>query len=182
MKDSFDQGLSFLVRHHPSNEIVATITAKDLYLTVKKNPYDASGPSSGSPIVDLSDELIDKFVHQDFDRELKENMVLLIVSGATRFQHSNKGLGMRLRAFVCDYARDKKGYQYAFVRTSNPATSHIYLNKMGGKETRRVDPTTWQWKKKDGSYPAKSYEGEPIISILVELGSNEKKIDVDVSK
>ncbi|CAF5126326.1 unnamed protein product, partial [Rotaria sp. Silwood1] len=134
MIDVFDEKLSFFIRHRPTNEIIAAIIASDLFLYCEKHPYDASSPASHNPIKDLIEEMLHQFVHRDFDQELKPNMVLFIMAGATRSEYVGKGFGAQLRTDICNYARDTKGFQYAFVQTSNPATRHIYIKKMNGKE------------------------------------------------
>jgi hypothetical protein len=134
--------LSFLARHRPSGEIIAAIFASDLYQTRLTNPYNASDPPASTPIADLLDELDESFVRQDFGQELKVNMVLHIIIGARRATHSGKGVASRLRAAMCHHARDTKGFQYALVQVSNPATRYIYTTKMSGKQLTSIDPTT----------------------------------------
>ncbi|CAF4089613.1 unnamed protein product [Rotaria sp. Silwood1] len=104
-------------------------------------------------------------------------MVLQITTGATRAAHCGKGVASRLRASICDHARDAKGFQYALVQVSNPATRHIYTKKLGGKELTVIDPRTWLWKKKDDglSRPYKDYEGGSVPNILLKLAPAEKK-------
>ncbi|CAF1048866.1 unnamed protein product [Rotaria sordida] len=171
MIDVLDEKLSFLVRYRPTNEIIAATIANDLYLVCEKYPYDPFSPASIDPMVDLFEEIRDRFVHHDFDQKLQANMVLCISAGATRSQHSGKSLGIQLRTRICDHARNTKGFQYAFIKTNNPATRHIYVKKMNGKEMSILDPATWVWKKKgDGlSCPVKDYKGEPIVNVLVKL-------------
>jgi hypothetical protein len=172
MMDVMDEKLSFFVRHRPTNEIVAAIVGSDLLLLCEKHPYDASDPTPTSPVSDLYDEMRDEFVHHDFNEKLKLNMILRLSTGVTKFEHSGKGLAAQLRTHVCDYARNTKGFQYVFIQTSNPATRHIYINKMNAKELTIIHPENWIWKKKgDGllSRPLKDYRGEPIVNILVEL-------------
>ena len=171
MMDVMNEKLSFFVRHRPTNEIVAAIVASDLFLLCEKHPYDASDPSSTNPVTDLYDEMRDQFLHHDFNQKLKLNMVFRIAAGATKFEHLGKGLAAHLRVHLCNYARDAKGFQYVFIQTSNPATRHIYIDKMNGKELTVIHPGNWIWKKKgDGlSRPLKDYRGEPIVNILVEL-------------
>jgi hypothetical protein len=171
MIDVLDEKLSFLVRHRPTNEIVAAIIASDLFLLCEKYPYDASSPASNNPMVDLFDDMRDRFVHHDLNQKLKLNMVLCISAGATQSKHSGKGVAAQLRARVCDYARNTKGFEYAFIQTVHPATRHIYVNKMNGKEMTILHPATWLWKKKDDglSRPIKDYKGEPIVNILLKL-------------
>jgi hypothetical protein len=171
MTDVLDQKLSFFVRHCPTNEIVAATIANDLFLVCEKHPYDASAPASSAPLADLFQEMCDSFIHGDFGQELKPNMVLCISAGATRAEYSGKGVAGQLRAHVCNHTRDTRGFQYAFIQTAHPATRHIYVSKMGGKEMTTVDPATWLWKKKgDGlSCPLKGYKGEPTINTLVKL-------------
>ncbi|CAF1379673.1 unnamed protein product [Rotaria sordida] len=126
MIDVLDQKLSFLIQHRPTNDIVAVITDTDLYLHCKKHPYDVFSPPS-DPVQDLYAEMLNKFVYYDFDKELKPNMVLKISAGATRSDHTGKGLAVKLRANLCNYARDTQGLQYAFVQTDHSATRHIYV-------------------------------------------------------
>ena len=162
--------LSFLARYRPTGEIVATICACDLYLAHHRHPFDPSSPPSTITFFDLLDELDDRFIRHDFGQELKPNMVLQIVMGATREAHAGKGVGARLRAVLCEHARTKRGFKYAVAQTTHQATRHIYLNKMGGKQLSSIDPTTWVWKKKgDGLCPYKDYTGGSIPNILIEL-------------
>lgn len=170
MKDVLNERLSILARHRQSGEIIATICACDLYLIQKKHPYDSSSDPSSIIFFDLLDDLDQMFIYQDFKQELKPNMVLQIVMGATRVEHSSKGVGTQLRTFMCNYARDNRGFQYALAQTTNPATRHIYINKMNGKELSMIDPTTWIWKKKgDEICPYKDYKGGSIPNILINL-------------
>jgi GNAT superfamily N-acetyltransferase len=171
MIDVLDEKLSFLVRHRPTNEIVAAIIASDLFLLREKHPYDASSPASNDPMADLFGEMRDQFVHHDLNQKLKPNMVLCISACATQSKHSGKGVAAQLAARVCDYARDITGFQYAFVQTTHPRTRYIYVKKMNGKEMTILDPATWLWKKKDDglSRPIKDYKGEPIVNILLKL-------------
>ncbi|CAF4276128.1 unnamed protein product [Rotaria sp. Silwood2] len=175
MVDGFNQKLSFFIRHRPTNEIVATIMSSDLYSYCEQHPHDALSPPSQNPTEDLFSELIHEFVHHEFKQELKPNMVLFIIDGVTHSKYTGKNLATKLRIHLCNYARDIKGFQYAFVQTTHPATRHIYVKKMNGKEMRVVDLATWQWKKKgDGSsYPFKHYHNEPVVNILVDF--NERK-------
>ncbi|CAF1400814.1 unnamed protein product [Rotaria sp. Silwood1] len=175
MINVLDEKLSFLIRHPPTNEIVAVIIACDLFLECKNHPYDVSTPAYHSPLTDLFDEMLDHFVHHDFDQQLKPNMILFISVVVTKFKHSSKSLATQLSTHICDYARNTKGFQYAFVQTSNSATRHIYVKEMNGKEMTIIDPATWLWKKKDDGFsrPCKDYEGEPIVNILIKL--NQRK-------
>lgn len=171
MKEALDQKLSFLVRHRPTNEIVAGMIGKDLFLSCEKHPYDASGPASDNPLTDLFDEMCDQFVQHDLGEKLEPNLVLLIGSGATHSQHAGKGIAARLRTHLCNYARDTKGFKYVFVQTAHPATRHIYVKKLNGKEMTILNPASWLWKKKgDGlSRPLEQYKGEPVVNMLVPL-------------
>ncbi|CAF3211138.1 unnamed protein product [Rotaria sp. Silwood2] len=173
--DGFHQKLSFFIRHRPTNEIVAAIMASDLYSYFEKHSHDALSPSSQDPTADLFSELMQEFVHDEFKQELKTNMVLYIVAGVTHSKYTGKNLATKLRIHLCNYARDIKGFQYAFIQTMNPATRHIYVKKMNGKEMKIVDLATWQWKKKgdDSSYPFKHYHNEPAVNILIDF--NERK-------
>lgn len=176
MCDVLDERLSFLARHRTSGEIVATICAGDLYLAQEKHPYDPLSSPSKIPFFDLLEDMDQIFIQQDFGRELKPNMVLQIIMGASRATHSNKGIGTQLRTFMCDYARDIRGFQYALAQTTHQATRHIYVNKMGGKELTIIDPTKWIWKKKgENVRPYENYTGGPLPNILIELTSKEKK-------
>ncbi|UJR23950.1 hypothetical protein I4U23_026918 [Adineta vaga] len=78
---------------------------------------------------------------------------------------------MKLSTHLCNYARDQRGFQYAFVQTTHPATRNIFVKKMNGEEKTIVDPATWIWKKKDDglSCPFKDYVGEPTVNVLIKL-------------
>ncbi|CAF2678903.1 unnamed protein product [Rotaria sp. Silwood2] len=171
MAEALDQRLSLLTRHRSSGEIIAAIITMDLFVIRKKYPYDASSSPAVMPIEDLSDEMDEIFIRQDFGKELISNMVLYILMGATRVQHSSKGVASRLRVVMCDHARNTQGFQYAIIQSTNQLTRHIYVDKMGGKELRIVDPRTWIWKKNDDglSCPYKDYKGESISIILIKL-------------
>ena len=168
-----DERLSFLARHCLSSEIIGAIVASDLYVMREKHPFNYSDPPAFTPVVDLIDEMNHLFLCQDFDQKLKANMVLCIGTGATRAQHSRKGVGGQLRAMVCEHARKTKGFQYAVVQTAHPGTHHIYLKKLGGKEMTINDLTKWIWKKKgNGSCPYINFKGEPMPNIMVKLTSD----------
>lgn len=171
MTDVLKQKLSFLVRYRPTNEIVAAIIASDLFLSYEKEKNDTSRPTSIGPGADLFHEMRDQFIHHDFNQELKPNMVLLISAGVTKSEHSGKGVAGQLRTHLCNYARDLKGFEYAYIQAAHPATRHIYIKKMNGKEMTIVHPATWLWKNRgDGtSRPHKDYKGGPIVNILVGL-------------
>jgi hypothetical protein len=171
MMEVLHEKLSFFVRHRPTNEIIAAIIASDLFIICEKHQYDASGPAADDPVDDLYDEMRDQFIYYDFGQKIKPNMVLYITAGATLTKHTGKGVASLLRNHLCNHARDVKGFQYAFIQTSNAATRHIYVNKMNGKELRTVDPATWLWEKKDDglSHPLKDYKGEQFVNILVKL-------------
>jgi hypothetical protein len=172
MIDVLNERLSFLARHRHSGRIVATICACDLYLAQQKHPYDSSSAPSTIPFFDLLDEMDQIFLHQDFGQQLKPNMFLQIIMGATLAEHSNKGVATQLRSIMCKHARDIRGFQYALAQTTNQATRHIYMDKMGGKQLTVVDPTTWIWKKKgDEICPYKDYKGGAIPNILIRLTS-----------
>ncbi|CAF4339222.1 unnamed protein product, partial [Rotaria sp. Silwood2] len=163
MINVLDEKLSFLMRHRPTNEIAAVVIANDLFLECKNHPYDISSPASSIPNIDLFSEMLAQFVNHDYDQELKPNIILSVSVVVTKSKHSGKSLAAHLSAHTCNYARYTKGFQYALVQTSNPATRNIYVKKMNGKEIMIVDPATWLWKKKDDglSRPFKDYKGEP---------------------
>ncbi|CAF1413951.1 unnamed protein product [Rotaria magnacalcarata] len=152
-----------------------TTMASDLYSYCEQYSHDEPSPSSQDPTAALFSELIHESVHDEFKQELKTNMVLYIVAGATHSKHTGKNLATKLRIHLCNYARDIKGFQYAFIQTMSPATRHIYVKKMNGKEMKIVDLATWQWKKKDdgSSYSFKNYHNEPAVNILIDF--NERK-------
>jgi hypothetical protein len=172
MKDMFMEHLSFLARLRSTGEIIGATIAGDLYLGhQKKHSCDTENLENKIPVNDLLDEMDNSFISRDFGQELKPNMVLHITVGAVRAQHSNKGVASQIRKLMSDNARNKRGFQYLLVQTTNPATRHIYLNKMNGKEVTIVDPTTWIWKKKGDEllYPYKDYKGGLIPNILIKL-------------
>ncbi|CAF3429737.1 unnamed protein product [Rotaria sp. Silwood1] len=170
VKNLLDQRLSFLARHRPSGEIVGAILADDFY--EKHKNYSPDSPPAPYPIRDFANELNNQFIHNDFNQELKPHLVAYIWLGATRAQHTGKGVGSRLRTMVCNQARIQ-GFQYVLVQVSSPATRHIYTKKLGGKELSVIDPRMWIWKKKgDGSCPFKDCPGDPIPNILIRLTSD----------
>ena len=176
MSEVLEERLSFLARHRPSGEIVATICAGDLYRAQQRHPFDPSSSPSKIPFFDLLEDMDQIFIQRDFGQELKPNMVLQIIMGASRAEHSSKGVGTQLRTFMCNYARDSRGFRYALAQTTHQATRHIYVNKMGGKELTIIDPTKWIWKKKgENVRPYENYTGGLLPNILIDLRSNEKK-------
>ena len=176
MQDMLEEGLSFLARHRSSGEIVGAIIAGDLYTHHQKHTYDPSSAPQVIPVSDLLDEMDHVFITRDFQQELKANLVLQITVGAVRRQHSGKSIAYQMSVAMCDYARNRHGFQYALVQVTNPATRHIYVDKMNGIEVTIVDPTSWVWKKKhEGSlYPYKGYQGGSIPNILIKLNAEDK--------
>lgn len=169
MQQAWPEGLSFLARQRSTGQIVAATTAGDLYLQ-HQNQQPAERLHEIA-VDDLLSEMDHLFVSRDFGEELKANMVLHITLGAVRNAHAGKGIASELRKTLCDYARERNGFEYVLVQTTNPATRHIYLNKMNGKEMTVVDPTNWRWRKNDEEwiYPYKDYQGGLIPNILVRL-------------
>ncbi|CAF0870078.1 unnamed protein product [Rotaria sp. Silwood1] len=175
MMDVFDERLSFLARHRHSNEIVGAITAGDLFVHNQNHPYDEFGIPSTIPHHDLLADMANQFINNDFNQQLEPCLVLHIGVGATRAQHSRKGVASRLRRLLCNYARDIKGFQYAFVQVTNPITKHIYTNKLNAQIVRIIDPTRWAWTKKNCQlYPYKDYKNEPLYNVLLELTKTDK--------
>lgn len=173
--DMYKEGLSFLARYRPSNEIVAAVIAGDLYTYHQRHPYNTQSGPQAIPVSDLLDEMDNSFIERDFGQELKPTLVLHITVGAVRADHCGKGVATQVRQAMCNFARDQHGFGYALVQITNPVTGYIYMNKMGGEEVTVVDPTTWKWKKKDdgSSMPYKDYTGGLITNILLTLKSNE---------
>jgi hypothetical protein len=172
MKERLPEHLSFLAHHRLTGEIIGAVIAGDLYLQHQnKQLSDTSNLSHTIPVDDLLNELDNLFISRDFGQELKANLVLHITVGAVRMQHSGKGVASEMRKTICNYARDKRNFQYLLVQVTNQATRHIYLDKMGGKEVTIIDPTTWIWKKKNDEllYPYKDYKGGLIPNILIKL-------------
>ncbi|CAF4312707.1 unnamed protein product, partial [Rotaria sordida] len=120
MLDVLDEKLSFLIRHQPTNEVVAAIIANDLFSYYEKRRFETFNPISNYPTKYLFTEMLDKFVHVDFDQELKPNTVLFLLSDATRFTHAGNNLAAQLRAHICNHARNTRGFQYAFIQTFHP--------------------------------------------------------------
>jgi len=172
MTEVLDEKLSFLVRHRPTNEIVAAMVSTDFFLYQQKHPNEYPKSSSGSSASDMYADMRHRFIHHDLPHQLEPNMMIFVVIVATSSQHVGKGLAGRLGAHVCRYAKHVRGFQYAFVQTSNAATRHIYTTKLNGKETSILHPKNWLWKtddNQDGTYPFQDYDDEPIVNILVEL-------------
>src|SRR5205807_716112 len=120
MKNMFEEHLSFLVRYRLTDEIIAATIAGDLYLQHKKKHLcDSSNRLHTIPVDDLLDEMDNLFISRDFGQELKENMVLHITLSAVRSQHSGKGIASQMPKIICNYAHNKKGFQYLLVQTTN---------------------------------------------------------------
>jgi hypothetical protein len=172
--DVLDQKLCFLIRHRPTNEVVAATIASDLYLYRQKHPYDPSAPASDSHSGDFFDELLDRFVSHDFQQRLRLNQVLYIAVVGTRSSHAGQGLAGQLGVHLCNYARDQRGFECAFVQAAHPATGHIFLKKLKGEISSVVHPETWKWKRMgDGSTcPMQGYQGEPMFNVLVRFDSS----------
>ncbi|CAF3446974.1 unnamed protein product [Rotaria socialis] len=113
---------------------------------------------------------VDNLLH-DLGQELKLNMVLSVSGVATQHKHASKNLATQLHRYAFDYARDVRGFQYAFVPTTHPVMHNIYVKKLNGKEMKIVDPALWVWKKKDDglSCPFKDHKGESVTNIFVDL-------------
>jgi len=172
MTEVLDEKLSFLVRHRPTNEIVAAMVSTDFFLYQQKHPNEYPKSSSGRSARDMYADMRHRFIHQDLPHQLESNMVIYLVAGATNSHHAGKGIASRLRSHVCQYAKHVRGFQYAVVQTSNAATRHIYTTKLNGKETSILHPKNWLRKtddNQDGTYPFQDYDDEPIVNILVEL-------------
>ena len=167
--DVLEEKLSFLVRHRPTNEVVATAIASDLSLYCEKHPYDPSAPASESAAGDFFDEMLDQFVRHEFQQPVRANQVLFISVVGTRSSHAGRGLAEHLAVHLCNYARDQRGFEYAFVQAAHPGTRRIFLEKLHGQATSVVQPATWKWKRMgDGtSCPMQSYPGEPVINVLI---------------
>ncbi|CAF1591099.1 unnamed protein product [Rotaria magnacalcarata] len=168
----FPERLSFLVRHRSTMEIIGAVVAGDVYSQHEtESVCDTSHSLHSIPLDDLLEEMYNLFVTRDFGQELKPNLVLYIEMCAVRAEYAGKGIANQLRKAVCDYARDQRGFQYAFVQVTNDATRHIFLNKMNGKEVTIIDPTTWVWKQENNEpiCPYKDYKGGSIPNILVKL-------------
>ena len=168
MSRTWSEGLSMLARQKSTGEIIAATIAGDLYL---QHLADTSDGTSAIAVDDLLNEMDHLFISRDFGRDLRMNMVLHVTLGAVRNDHAGKGIASEMRKLICENARDRRGFEYLLVQTTNPATRHIYLNKMNGKEVTIIDPTTWIWKQQDDqiSYPYKDYLGGLIPNILVKL-------------
>lgn len=174
MKDVYEEHLSFLVRVRSTGEIVGAVAAGDLYLQHERKRLSTNQSNilpSKIPVGDLIDELDESFISKDFGEELKANTVLHIVLCAVRSQYSKFGIASRFRQVISDYARNTRGFQYLLLQATHPATRHIYVNKMNGKEVTIIDPTTWIWKKNSNGLlnPYKDYKGGLIPNILVKL-------------
>ena len=175
MKFMFNESLSFLVRHQSSNEIIGGLIAGDLYRYHHHYPYDPFSAPQQIAVSDLLDEMDKEFIEKDFGKELKQNLVLHLTVGAVSHRYANQGIATKLNQKLCQYARDQKGFQYAFVQVTNPITKHIYLNKMNGQIVTNIDPTKWIWKKKqqqdqnDLVIPYENYSFGLIPNILIDL-------------
>lgn len=168
MQRTWSEGLSMLARQQSNGEIIAATIAGDLYL---QHQSESSQGASAIAVDDLLNEMDHVFIAKDFGQELRMNLVLHVTLGAVRNAHAGKGIASEMRKLICENARDRRGFEYLLVQTTSPATRHIYLNKMNGKEVTIVDPTTWMWKNSDDqiTYPYQNYQGGLIPNILVKL-------------
>lgn len=168
MQRTWSEGLSMLARQQSNGEIIAATIAGDLYL---QHQSESSQGASAIAVDDLLNEMDHVFISKDFGQELRMNLVLHVTLGAVRNAHAGKGIASEMRKLICENARDRRGFEYLLVQTTSPATRHIYLNKMNGKEVTIVDPTTWMWKNSDDqiTYPYQNYQGGLIPNILVKL-------------
>ncbi|CAF1110222.1 unnamed protein product [Adineta ricciae] len=166
-----DEKLSFLMRDRTTNQIIAAIFASDLFLLWQIDPSNDSADASHSPDGDFFYELTAHFIHHDLNQELTPNTFLYITAIGTRFEYVGRNLAMKLCAHLRDYARDQRKFQYAFVKTTHPASRRIFVKGMHGEEKAIVDPAAWIWKKgnDDSCCPWKGYVGEPAVNILVKL-------------
>lgn len=183
MIDSLHDKLSFLVRDRQTNEIIAAIVANDMFHYCEKYPHHPSNFPSADPVTDFFAETRHDFVKNELGQLLKENLIVNIAAGATKSSYTNRGVAVKLRQYLCEYARDYRGFQYAFVQIAHPATRHIYVNKMNGKITRSLDPGKWfleRISQYDQSSPLKNYHDEPIDNILIELNQINAKSEKEI--
>ena len=166
----YQERLSFLARHRSTGEIVAATIATDLYQQHKPD-LSINGHVSSIPIDTLLEEMDELFIQRDFGQDLTKNLVLHITLSAVRHAHSGQNISSQMSERLCEHAHRERGFSYALVQVTNPATRHIYAKKLGGKEVTLIDPTTWIWKKNEHESlcPYKDYRGGTIPNILLKL-------------
>lgn len=167
----YPEHLSIIARNPSNGEIIAATIAHDLYLQHERQNQSSTQLLSTIPVDHLLNEMDELFINRDFGQELKKNQVLHIALSAIRHEYSGQNITSRMSEKLCEYARDERGFKYALVQVTNPATRHIYVKKLRGKEVTLFDPTTWIWKKNDQESlcPYKEYQGGIIPNILLEL-------------
>lgn len=169
-----EENLSWIVRDRKTNEIIATLITGDFFLYRQKHAKNHRLSFEKSPDEDLFRKLDDLFVENDFNEELKGNLVLQLVFTVVHHDHAGKGLAARLSAHGFDYAHQTKGFKYVFIQTSHPATENLYINKMNGRKLSFINPKCWQWENSEGQfvYPFEKYDGVSIQNILIDLETN----------
>lgn len=157
--------LSCFACNRSTGEIVGCVLAGDFYL--HRLRFDPS-KSGQNPFDDLINDF-DEALEQRIGENLEVNIHLRISHTGTKTNLAGKGICTRLTKFVCENARQARGFKYVHVNVTSTATRHIYLNKMNGKITMEINPADWIWKKAGGTCPFKDYSDEPIANILVVL-------------
>jgi hypothetical protein len=164
-----DEHLSFFARDKTTQEIVGCIITNDFYLSWLSHDLSTAIHS----LTDLFYELDDMFVN-NLDEELKPNTILQIGLMAIKEGEADKGLATHLSRVACEHARQTRGFRYAHVQPTHPATKHIYLKKFNGKIVSEIDPTTWIWQRGGNTIPYREWITESIPNILFSLNKTEK--------
>jgi hypothetical protein len=164
-----DEHLSFFARDKTTQEIVGCIITNDFYLSWLSHDLSTAIHS----LTDLFYELDDMFVN-NLDEELKPNTILQIGLMAIKEGEADKGLATHLSLVACEHARQTRGFRYAHVQPTHPATKHIYLKKFNGKIVSEIDPTTWIWQRGGNTIPYREWITESIPNILFSLNKTEK--------
>ncbi|CAB9513416.1 Phosphopantetheine attachment site [Seminavis robusta] len=148
--------LSLVCMDNETGRIVAAMLNEDFYDTM--NPDEEASEDlardlpEAIPIFALLELLDTQLVGEKFGSAagVKQNEVLHAFMGATSKQYSGRGLASRLRKLTADYAREK-GFASVVVEPTNPATQHIWTNKLGG--TVEYDVAAKDFMMLDGSKP-----------------------------
>jgi hypothetical protein len=166
-----EEHLSLFARNRTTQEIVGCIINSDFYLTCFHHDPNVSAHS----LSDFFDEL-DDMVVSSLNEELKPNMILHIALTATKENEGGKGLATHLSRLACKHAQQTRGFRYAHVQPTHPATKHIYLKKFNGKIVSEINPTTWVWKKGGNIIPYKEWTTGSIPNILFSFDESEKSV------
>ncbi|CAB9529581.1 expressed unknown protein [Seminavis robusta] len=172
---AIEEELSLVCIDNETGSIVATMLNEDFYDTM--NPDEeacealARDLPEAIPIFALLEHLETRLVERRFGNTggvMKQREVLHAFMGATCKEYSGRGLASCLRKLTAEYAREA-GFAHVVVEPTNPATQHIWTNKMGGTVECHLEAKDFIMP--DGSKPfvsdtGSSMEKDAIIVML----------------